>query len=100
MIHKVLALIAAHRDRTSKRLLDVIYGPEAKAIRQACACKMQDKLVTGSHPSVQYGNLRLALIAAVGAQGNCKAAEDADFEKLAAELLAEPVTDTAHSEEL
>ena len=87
MIVRVLKHIAAFRNRPSQRLLDTIYGPNALPLRTQCPALMLDRKVTGSSKEAQFGNLRKALLKAVGATGACIASEDADFERKAAELI-------------
>lgn len=86
---KIIRHIAACRPRLSVRLLDVIYGPDAKALRTTVAAMMLDRKVTGSDKVAQYGNLRAALLQMLGATGGCKAAEDAHFEERARVILGE-----------
>lgn len=86
---RALQHIAAHRTRPSVRLLDAIYGPQARVLRTAVASIMLDRKVTGSDKEAQFGRLRRALLAAVGASGDCTATEDADFDTKAEAMLAE-----------
>ncbi len=89
MIDCVLRHIAAFRARPSARLLDVLYGPRAQALRTRIASLMLGRKVTSRDKAAQYGALRVALLAAVGATGNCTAAQDADFEERCTALLQE-----------
>ena len=85
---RVLKHIAAFRSRPSVRLLDVIYGSQAKPLRTQVAALMLDRKVTGSDKAAQYGNLRKALLAMVGATGDCIASENTNFEELAETIIA------------
>ncbi len=88
MIEKALKHISDHRgNRHGLRLLDVIYGPQAKTLRTVLAAMLLDRKVTGSDKMAQYGNLRTLLLKLVGASGNCIAAEDSDFEQKAEAIL-------------
>lgn len=86
-IEDVVHHIAKFRSRQSVRILDVIYGPRAKALRTQVAAMMLDRKVTGSDKEAQYGNLRKALLGAAGVIGNCIALEDAAFEEAVESML-------------
>ena len=86
-IIRVLNLISLSRSRPSIRLLDVLYGPISQPLRADVAGMLLGRKVTKSSKEAQYGNLRKALLSAVGASGNCIASEDADFEDKAKALL-------------
>lgn len=90
MIIESLQTIAAARSRPSVRLLDAIYGPQAKELR----AQVVSILLEGEkhkHPYLakmtQYGNLRRLLVEGVKATGNCTAAENGDFEVKSERLL-------------
>ena len=73
---------------TKRKLLDNIYGPAAANIRASVASALHGRTLTKSAKEAQYGRLRLCLIEAVGAAGDCIAAVDADFEaKAEAKLI-------------
>ncbi len=94
--------IAKSRSRPSIRLLDVLYGPQAKTLRTVVAAMLLGRKVTGSDKEAQYGNLRLRLLHAAGITVglSCSAVEDTEFERRAEELLAEPAKDSLHPQGL
>ncbi len=96
----VVRHVAKHRSRPSVRLLDVLYGPQAKALRTVIAAMLLGRKVTGSDKEAGYNNLRLRLMHAAGITVglSCTAVEDVEFERRAEELLAEPVKDSLHPE--
>jgi len=86
---KVLRHISVFKSRPVMPLLDVLHGSKALSLRTQVAALMLGRKVTGSDKEAQYNNLRQALLSAVGATGDCTAAEDADFERKAAKILAD-----------
>jgi len=97
----VLKKIKSAKRHPSVRFLDAVYGPQAAALRAGIASAILDRSVTKSAKEAQYGRLRLALLTLTGAEGNCIAALDADFEAKAKALLAEePVKKDAWDEGL
>lgn len=75
--------------RPGQRILDAAYGPQAKLMRKNAL----DRLIPGRMPNnkqLQWGNFRLIMLQAVGATGDCKASQDADFEAKANLLLDVP----------
>jgi len=84
-IRKIIQTIRERSARPSIRFLDVIYGPQAKKLRHDVALMLKGDKPTAKE--IQYGNLRLALLKAVNAQGNCIAALDADFQTKATNIL-------------
>lgn len=87
LMTRVVRHIAAFRSRPSVRLMEVLYGSQAKSLRTAVSAMILDRKVTGSDKAAGYNECRRLLIEGVGATGNCVAAVDADFERIAAELL-------------
>lgn len=73
-------LKAANSGRLKRRYLDVIYGPRAAFLRSVIATTFYGVHRSKSHKDCQYGRLRRALLDAIGAKGDCIAAEDHDFE--------------------
>jgi hypothetical protein len=66
--------------RNGLRYLDFIYGPTALPIRHRISNTLHNANFSKSDKRCQYGNLRQALIEAVGAEGECIAARDHDFQ--------------------
>lgn len=83
-----LRLIEKHAQRTSQPLLVVCYGPQAKPLRAAIMTMLLGRKVTGSDKAVQWGNFRKAMWEMVGAEGDCIASKEHDFETKAARILA------------
>ena len=82
-----LLLIVESRNRPSQKLLDVIYGPSAAELRATLAGILGGRVIRKSAKEAQYGRLRTALVNAVGANGNCIASVDSDFEEKAKRLI-------------
>lgn len=87
--HALKLLKAETAKHPGRRYLDAIYGPYAVDLRRlivAHICRRTTLaslvLPPKSDKGCQYGNLRTALLEAVGATGNCIAACDADFQRI------------------
>ena len=89
MINDAIRCISAARSRPSQRLLDTIYGSQAVPLRAKVASLLAGRQVRPSAKEAQYGNLRTALLLAVGASGDCIANRDADFEAIAKGILGD-----------
>lgn len=64
-----------------KRILDHLYGPQAKSTRTIMARVMfHDPKIQASHKEVQWGNFRRKLLEVTGVTGTCIADEDSKFE--------------------
>ncbi len=82
-----LKMIVAARRMPSQRLLDTCYGPQSASLRAQVVSYLTGKQVPKSHKEVQWGNFRDLLQRLVGAEGNCIAARESDFEEKAELIL-------------
>ena len=100
-IEKALHEISQARSRPSVRFLDAIYGSAAAPLRARVATILADspKPFPKSHKAAQFGNVRTALLNAVGAVGGCIAAKDHDFEEKAAALVTSRIGQDEEEEE-
>lgn len=89
MKQKIIGHIARFRNHPSQRLLDVCYGPARKPLRTQVMALLLDRKVTGSDKSVQWNNFRQTMFELLGAQGNCLASQEEDFQQKALKLLEE-----------
>lgn len=80
----VIRRLQASRNRPAQRLLDVAYGPGARALRAQCAGILLGRKVPASAKEVQWHNFRALLFAEAGVVGSCQAEENARLEELAA----------------
>jgi hypothetical protein len=79
--HRVAFKALKARCVGSRRYLDMLYGPDAKELRSDIASHLHGAVrIPKSDKRCQYGNLRRALVEAIGATGECIAAVDSDFQ--------------------
>ena len=86
---RVIKHIAAFRFRPSSNLLNACYGPKSVPLRTQVMALLLDRKVTGSDKCVQWNNFRDTMFKLLGAEGDCLASKEADFQAKAKAILGE-----------